>query len=181
MNKKGFTLVELLTAVIIMGVLVAMATPMYEKAMEKSRLSEVRMRMAKLLDAKLRVMSERNMSVYDTSLKVEQLDVAFPCDGGDCTGDTFSTKDFKYTLNPSSSASAPTGVTWLQNSGIEGKVQNGICAVRRTGPNAGTVFLFLGELSTEPSKRFFCHNGNTQDGCDNFGLVAQGGSAWCSL
>lgn len=42
MNDKGFTLVEILVAVMIVVLLVTMAAPMYEKAIEKSRLAEAR-------------------------------------------------------------------------------------------------------------------------------------------
>ncbi|WP_428038694.1 type IV pilin protein, partial [Candidatus Avelusimicrobium faecicola] len=36
-NKKGFTLVEILTVVLIVGVLSAVALPQYRRAVERSR------------------------------------------------------------------------------------------------------------------------------------------------
>ena len=40
-NNKGFTLLEILIAVLIIGILVAIALPQYIKAVDKSRLAEV--------------------------------------------------------------------------------------------------------------------------------------------
>ena len=40
MNKQGFTLIEILVVVLIIGILSAIALPQYESAVEKSRMSE---------------------------------------------------------------------------------------------------------------------------------------------
>ena len=178
MNKKGFTLVELLTVVIIMGILAAMAVPMYEKSMERSRMAEVRSQLSTLLDAKLRAMDDRNLSAFNDNFGVKELDVGFDvtCANTACT--KFYTKNFTFTLKPAVSS----GIT-LRSSNITGMSQsvvNGVCATRRTGENTGVAFLYLGELAQNPNQAFLCYNNNVSDGCANYGMTSTGSTAWCS-
>ena len=54
-NKKGFTLLELLVVVLIIGVLASIALPQYQKAVQKSRLSQIDV----ILDA-----AKKNIELY---------------------------------------------------------------------------------------------------------------------
>ncbi len=64
MHKRGFTLIELLTVVLVVAVLVAMATPMYEKAIEKSHMAEARNMLKVILESKLRTLQTMEMDHY---------------------------------------------------------------------------------------------------------------------
>lgn len=124
-NKKGFTLIEILVAVLIMIILVTMAVPMYERAIEKSRVAEVSATLKRIGDSKLRTLDQRDITNLATYFSVgctfdwNQLDVEKP-----------SSTDFTYSLYPESFA-------------------NAVCAVRAKGEYAGTTFLYLGETAAD--------------------------------
>lgn len=177
MQKKGFTLVEILVAVMIVALLVTMAVPMYEKTVEKSRMAEARTLMKKILESKLRTLDNMNRENYASGLfGFENLDLSIPCvdaSSGErlsrCTGNTIYTRDFKYTLVPNGTLS-----------GSAATLINGVCAVRRKGDNAGVNFLYLGELETNSSRdNFLCNNGTSGGSCEVYGLDSTS-SGWCS-
>jgi len=52
-EKKGFTLVEIMVVVVIIGILTAIAWPRYVKTAEKARISEARSILGALKDAEM--------------------------------------------------------------------------------------------------------------------------------
>lgn len=118
--NKGFTLVEILVAVLIMTILITMSVPMYERTVEKSRLAEVSTLLKRLSEAKLRTMDSMNIDIYSYGdFGLNLLDIKMP-----------QSDDFSYGLFP---ASYP----------------NAVCAKRLRGDTSGTVFLYLGETAPE--------------------------------
>ncbi|MBO4707611.1 MAG: prepilin-type N-terminal cleavage/methylation domain-containing protein [Elusimicrobiaceae bacterium] len=94
MNKKGFTLVELLVVIMIVGVLTAVALPQYFKAVEKSKCSEA--------VTILRDISSAQHSFFLThneySDNFDSLDINFSdIDGETINGDIMSTSNFDIT------------------------------------------------------------------------------------
>lgn len=152
-NKHGFTLVEILTAVIIVAILAVMAMPLYEKTIERSRMAEARTLMSRLQAAKLAAMDDMNCTSYVYSAssadcpRLEHLRVAFSnANGSAATGRTFSTKAFTYSLGDA-----------------EDTYPNGICAKRVGGDYDGTVFAYY----QEGDNAVFKCKGSA---CDDYGL-----------
>ncbi len=162
LNKKGgFTLIEILTAVIIVAILTVMAMPLYEKAVERSRMTEARSIMNRLQAAKLAAMDNMGCSSYTYNAtsadcpRLEHLGVAFVNDNGTpAAGQTFQTKDFKYSLGAASDT-----------------YRNGVCAKRLGGEYAGTVFAHYGLRQDGGDAIFKCKNpAGCSDCCENYGL-----------
>jgi len=159
--KKGFTMPEILVAVLIVTILVTMAVPMYERAVEKSRIAEVSATLKRMSESKLRVMDDRNMADYSSGdLSLSQLDSSIK-----------NTSDFSYRLYPES-------------------FPNAVCAVRLQGDNRGTSFLYLGETAAQYcddssatqysssvceayrslGRKLFCKNATGVDSCDAYSM-----------
>ena len=180
MNQRGFTLIEILTAVIILGILAAMAVPMYQKTIEKSYIAEARTVLKQMLDAKLRTMDAMEIDEYPGAggFGFSQLGLGLPC--RDNTGGQSrecATKSFRYYLYPNKASGINNGDVDFTT----GAYNDAVCAVRTGGDAAGTVFLYVGQL-TSSSKKFFCWS-PTEEGCGTFGLVRTGddnaNNAWC--
>ena len=157
-NKKAFTLAETLIGVLIVVVLVTMAVPMYQRAVEKSRIAEVSTTLQRIGDSKLRVMESRDITNFDKNFTLAQLDVNVP-----------ASNDFSYDLHPTC-------------------FPNAVSAKRLRGDHAGTDFLFLGKTATEycscpaadedsvcaaycsGGKKLFCLG--SESDCDAYGMVA---------
>ena len=65
---RGFTLVEMLTVVLIIAILTSLALPQFRKVIEKSRLSEVVSRMRAYYDSSERLAGEFGFRSYERLL-----------------------------------------------------------------------------------------------------------------
>ena len=103
-NNKGFTLLELLVVVLIIGILAAVALPQYKKSVEKTKLTEALENLAVIEGAAQRYILA-HPETSSTWLK-DFLDVDLS--GGEWHGVTYVTKNFQYAVvvNPS--------VTWFE-------------------------------------------------------------------
>ena len=102
-KNKGFTLIEMLVVVLIIGILAGIALPQYENAVEKSKASEALIILKSYRDQQALCYLEKgqgncacgsgcgedeNIFTYANILEVNSDD----CDAGVCS----TTKDFKY-------------------------------------------------------------------------------------
>ncbi len=82
MNKKGFTLIELMIVIIILAVLVAIALPIYVKAIERSKQTEAVANLGMIRDSEQRYYMQYGMTTSTLSL----LDIGDPATYKSSTG-----------------------------------------------------------------------------------------------
>lgn len=94
--KQGFTLIELMVVVLIVGILAAIAIPQYEAAIEKARISEALVNMKAIADAVQRYDQANPGGSISSFSNIADVDLR----GGSKTSDTvFKTKLFIYELS----------------------------------------------------------------------------------
>lgn len=74
--KKGFTLIEMLVVVLIIGILAAIALPQYRHAVRKARISEAQIILRAIIDAEDRWILQHGMEDLWTSW--DDLDIEVP-------------------------------------------------------------------------------------------------------
>ena len=94
-KSKGFTLIEMLVVVLIIGILAAVALPQYKKSVEKSKLTEALMNFQVIYNSAQRHLlmdypSEEGFDLMDI------LDVELSGGEWNEDGEEYTTKDFKY-------------------------------------------------------------------------------------
>ncbi len=96
MNQQGFTLIEVLVVVLIIGILSAIALPQYETAVEKARMSEAMINAKAITDAAQRYFQANpNDTVISNKNQIADVDLK----GGQWVDvDTYQTKLFIYKL-----------------------------------------------------------------------------------
>ena len=92
---KGFTLIEMLVVVLIIGILASVALPQYQRAVEESRLSEALMTAQSIVAAQ-----DRTLDAFPNEDVGNRTALDISLNGGDwnAAGNVYSTPSFRYTL-----------------------------------------------------------------------------------
>lgn len=120
-NRRGFTLVEILTVVLILGILTSIALPQYTRSIERSRATEAMVGLKALNDAVYAYAAGRS-GANACPVSFKKLATVLSGTLGN-NGSTLTTKDFIYTINSANNALIPgtdcPGVTAKRNAGTK--------------------------------------------------------------
>lgn len=105
MNNQGFTLMELLITVLILGILTSVAVPQYTRSLERSRATEAMTGLKALNDAVYAYAAERDSSDM-CPRSFRKLLISLPGEIS-ADGSTITTNDFVYTLGGATGALVP--------------------------------------------------------------------------
>ena len=148
LKKKGFTLIEMLVVVLIIGIIAAIAFPQYQKAVLKSRLALVQIAARNIYDA----LQSYYMANAKYPSQLNELDISFP--GGSYVNEnTLSFKKYTCTYFPIGAPSATSSVYCtvpVYGIGIrymlreDGKSAHRHCTALNSSPIAQNLCLDLG-------------------------------------
>ena len=94
-NKKGFTLIEMLVVVLIIGILAAIALPQYRKVVEQSKVSEALVNI-KAIENSMRMYLVNSGSLPSSNIWFKDF-ADIDLSGGEWVSDSsYETKNFKY-------------------------------------------------------------------------------------
>lgn len=102
-NKKGFTLIEMLVVVLIIGILAAVALPQYFKAVEKSRSTEALSVMGSISAAMERARLVSPSNAYPTTLADLDIEIAGE-NGTTVDGQEWSSRNFNFKVDGTDTA-----------------------------------------------------------------------------
>ncbi len=104
-KKKGFTLIEVLVVVLIVGILTSIALPNYRRSVERARVAEVHTLLRAIADSCERLAWENGKSscgvaVSDGVAKFNKLDITIKGTYASTTypNDTLITENFRYQM-----------------------------------------------------------------------------------
>lgn len=132
-KNAGFTLIEMLVVVMIVGILSAIALPQYQDAVEKARVTEAMVTSKAIIDAIERHLQARPDDLVNNSNQISDVDLK----GGSWTSsDTYETNLFSYVL--AGSHSAVNGLKVTNRDGLYSFTYNESLQYNTCFPTAGS-------------------------------------------
>ena len=118
-NQKGFTMIELMVVVIVVGVLAAIAIPLYGKYINNARLTEATGRIGEIVTA-AKAWAQENQDASGNPL--------WPSAAGGIV-DLTATEQFTYAITAGGGANATTSALAVTATGVAGAKMAGVTVV----------------------------------------------------
>jgi type IV pilus assembly protein PilE len=115
-NQKGFTMIELMVVVVIVGVLAAVAIPIYGKYIKNARLTEATSRIGEIITA-AKAYAQENQTAAGVP--------TWPPAAGAGIVDLSATENFTYSIT-AGGGTAATGPITFRGTGIAGSKMAGV-------------------------------------------------------
>lgn len=96
--KKGFTLLELLVVVLIIGVLAGIALPQYRKSVEKAKLAEALLSFKTIKESVERYVLANGLVNGRPEMSIEDIPLDIELSGGEFEDSFYKTKNYRYSV-----------------------------------------------------------------------------------
>ena len=158
--KKGFTLVELLTVVLIVAILSGVALPQYRKAVEKSKVAEAQNMLRVLYDSSERLAGEFGYRSYPALLAAKSYSTSY----GISRLDMFDESALPKSCKLSTDKMVLTCPNFSYKVNVSNGTKNYVVAKKLKSPNTGTLIVF-----DRDDNKIYCQS-SSEDACDVYGL-----------
>jgi len=115
-NQKGFTMIELMVVVVIVGILAAIAIPLYGKYVKNARVTECTGRIGEIITAS-KAWAQENQDAGGNP--------TWPAGAGGVV-DLTDTENFSYAITAGGGANANTTAMTITGTGVAGSKMDGV-------------------------------------------------------
>ena len=143
MKRSGFTLIELIVVVIVIGILATLAVPQYLKATERAKSAKARHALGVIAQAEKLFRADAATGLYSTCATIAACAAEAELGGFVELNDIVADADWTYTIAPTNTAGAPTFLLTAERVGNAGSTitltEQGIWGGARCASLGGTT------------------------------------------